>query len=330
MICGLALWMSVVAAVPSAATLEKTQHTGPVESVLTLEPSEPVIGDDVTLTLRVTAEKGVELIMPEFGAMLEEFVIVDFSANDKIDGDGRTVITQRYVLQPSRSGRQSIPPILVEYVDRRPGAKPAPDGMDAYEHLTERLDFSVKSVLPADAKADLHPPLGALAPLESAHASSRRWWWIGAAAIGCVIAVLVWRFVFASRRLARQRSAFDVATARLDALLNRPRTTPEELDAFFVELSAIVRGYLEHRFDLRAPELTTEEFLDLMVRSPDLSRTHQDLLRGFLRQADLVKFAQYVPAGDDVEQSIVAARRFLEETRHVAEPHSPAPEVAHA
>ncbi len=312
---GLALLVVLVCADPSAGGLEKTQRTGPVESVLTLEPEGPVIGDDVTLTLRVTADQGAEVLMPEFGDMLEAFAIVDFSSGERIDAEGRTVSTQRYVLQPPRSGRQSIPPILVEYVDRRPGAKPAPDGMDAYEHLTERLDFEVQAVLPADADADLHPPLGRLEPI--VHSRVPGWgWWI-AGAIGGVVALLAGWLVLASRKRARQRSAFDVALARLEDLLARPRLTAEELDAFFVELSGIVRGYLEDRFELRAPELTTEEFLDLMVRSPDLSRGHQDLLRGFLSRADLVKFAQYVPTEEDVEQSIAAARKFLEETHEV-------------
>jgi hypothetical protein len=76
-----------------------------------------------------------------------------------------------------------------------------------------------------------------------------------------------------------------------------------------------VRRYLEDRFELRAPELTTEEFLDSVQHAPDLSRDHQALLREFLRQADLVKFAGLKPADEDVERSVAAARRFLEETR---------------
>ena len=55
-----------------------------------------------------------------------------------------------------------------------------------------------------------------------------------------------------------------------------------------MELSDVVRTYLENRFDMRAPELTTEEFLESVSDSPDLTRDHQTLLRQFLRQADLV------------------------------------------
>ncbi|MEK6237161.1 MAG: hypothetical protein N2C14_20830, partial [Planctomycetales bacterium] len=87
---------------------------------------------------------------------------------------------------------------------------------------------------------------------------------------------------------------------------------------FFVDLSAIGRQYSEDRYESRAPELTTEEFLESVSGSPDLSADHQRLLRDFLRQADLVKFAQARPSAADVEESISAAGRFLEETRENA------------
>jgi hypothetical protein len=42
------------------------------------------------------------------------------------------------------------------------------------------------------------------------------------------------------------------------------------------------------------------------------------LLREFLRQADLVKFAGVRPSAADIESSVLAAQRFLEETRENA------------
>jgi hypothetical protein len=90
------------------------------------------------------------------------------------------------------------------------------------------------------------------------------------------------------------------------------------MDAFYVRLSGVVRRYLEDRFGLRSPELTTEEFLDELSRSPELVRDHRTLLASFLRRADLVKFAHYVPTSGDLEDSIQAAQRFLDETREAA------------
>ena len=90
------------------------------------------------------------------------------------------------------------------------------------------------------------------------------------------------------------------------------------MDAFFVRLSGIVRRYLEDHLGLRSPELTTEEFLDELSRSPDLVRSHRELLEGFLRTADLVKFAHMAPDASDVEDRIKPAQRFIEDTRGIA------------
>jgi len=297
----------------TAKDLETQSQKGPVEAVVLLEPTEVAIGDSVTLTLKVSALRDVELIMPSFGRMLERFSILDFSAKERIDQEGRTEVTQRYQLQLLQSGRQSIPQMMVEFVDRRDGAKPAPDGMDAYELLTERLTFEVHSVLPDDAKVDLHPPFGVL-PLNSSIGGPIWPWCLGALVVLAVIASFAWRYWAKTRRLARQRSAFEIATIRLSKLLDRPRTDAQQIGAFVVELSAIVRQYLEGRFELRAPELTTEEFLDQTSGSSDLSVDHQALLRQFLLGADLVKFANVVPMASDIDQSVAAAERFLNET----------------
>ena len=101
-------------------------------------------------------------------------------------------------------------------------------------------------------------------------------------------------------------------------MLHGERPGHANMDRFFVRLSAVIRRYLEDRFGLRSPELTTEEFLQELARSPDLFAQHRDLLTAFLTRADLVKFANYVPDESGVEESVEAAQRFLEETREVS------------
>jgi hypothetical protein len=86
------------------------------------------------------------------------------------------------------------------------------------------------------------------------------------------------------------------------------------MDDFFVEISDIVRRYLEGRFALHAPELTTEEFLEVAAGSPDLSADHRRFLQTFLGNADRVKFARFVPAATEVEGVLSAVRGFLQQT----------------
>ena len=288
-------------------------ESGPVVIRLQLGPESVKIGDLITLIITVEAENHVEVLMPEFGEALDRFGIIDFVPRETIDGAGKTILEQRYRLRPTSSGAHTIPPILVEYVDRRPNQRVAPVGLDAYEILTEAIPFEVASVLPEDAENVLRPPLGRI-PLTSPGVSYRLPWILS----GLLLLILGGFVVYTSKRwrqVARRRSAYEIARSRLDQLLDAGSSTPRDVEKFYVTLSSIVRQYLEDRFELRAPDLTTEEFLVSVVDAPDLSSDHQHLLQSFLNHADLVKFARILPSTEDVERSIDSAVRFLDETR---------------
>jgi len=301
----------------SAGPIEKLTERGPVTVTVRLEPSALMIGDTITLTVEAVAEDGIELLMPEFGQALDRFAIREFVPKQSVDADGRTVSTQRYTLEPPLSGPQSIPPLLIEFVDRRPGQRAAPEGEDTYELITERIAFEVGSIVPKGAVDDLKPERGPLAPLRE---RGPLWpWLLAAAALAAAAVPIAWRRLAAARAARLRRSAYDLARARLDALVAKPRPADEQtIDAFFVELSAIIRSYLERRFELRAPELTTEEFLAVASGSPDLTGEHRSFLRDFLRRADMVKFARFIPAPADIESALSAASRFLDQTRESA------------
>lgn len=295
-------------------TLRREAVLGPVSLEIVVQPARPVIGDVIELELEVRAEVGVEVLMPEFGEALGRFEIVDFAPSERLDDEGRTISRQKYRLQPSRSGAQSIPPLRVEFVDRRDGYPSAPEGDDAYELLSERIALEVAPILAADAPLDLRPAHSDLGPRRAAFGP---WWvWLLAALVVMGASLpFVWRAYVAASTRRRQQSAYEVARSGLDALLSGGLPSAGTMDAFYVQLSLIVRSYLEDRFGLRSPELTTQEFLTEMGRSPDLARSHQQLLRDFLEQADLVKFAGHRPGAEAVSESISAAQRFLEETR---------------
>jgi hypothetical protein len=87
------------------------------------------------------------------------------------------------------------------------------------------------------------------------------------------------------------------------------------------------------RFEIRAPELTTEEFLQVAVRPanagraappeavrrsiarPELTMDHRALLSQFLERCDRVKFAGYRPDPTESLATLEAARAFVEDTR---------------
>ncbi len=234
--------------------ITKTSQEGPVKATVSLSPKAPKLGDQLVLTLSVESEPQVSVEMPPFGEALGRFAIVGFTPRSSSGPDGRTVASQRYLLEAPMSGRQRIPSLRVEFTDRRPGqASAGPAGQSGSdggvererEVLTEELSVDIASVLPeGEVQAQLRGPRG---PLQEEFYRSRGFRY-GAASLGVAALVALLLLLGALRRRARHRarvSAFDVAMSRLQRLEDRGLPAPDEADAFYVELSDIVRHYVE-------------------------------------------------------------------------------------
>ncbi len=91
------------------------------------------------------------------------------------------------------------------------------------------------------------------------------------------------------------------------ALLDQPRE-------FCIAVSDVVRWYLEERFELHAPERTTEEFLVELQQSDRLLPDQKQTLGEFLQKIDLVKFARYEPSRPELLALHGAAWRLVVET----------------
>ncbi len=293
--------------------LETSAISGPVEVRIELLPDAPIIGDPIEVRIEAVAEEGVEILMPAFGEALDRFRIIDFVPREYAEEDGRMVHSQRYTLRAPISGEHQLPSILIEFIDHRPNHPAAPDDLDAYEILTESIPFKIESLLPEEAGAELSPPMESLSLLDESKGVNKGL----LAAVASLLLMAGAAFWIWRSRTDRvvARSAWEMARTELDALLAGPRPTAEKVDAYFVDLSGIVRRYLENRFAVRSPELTTERFLELVSDSPDLRDAHQALLRDFLLQCDLVKFAHHIPSPESIAQAIEAAERFIHETR---------------
>lgn len=134
--------------------------------------------------------------------------------------------------------------------------------------------------------------------------------------LGLIVGTVVLVRTTRRHRAIRARiSAYELAVRRLAALERGGAPEEPDLDGWFVELSAIVRRYLEERYHVRAPELTTEEFMQVARRAAGLSAEHRELLSAFLERCDRVKFAGYRPDPTESLATLKAARAFIEDTR---------------
>jgi hypothetical protein len=91
-----------------------------------------------------------------------------------------------------------------------------------------------------------------------------------------------------------------------------------EPNRFCTLVSNTIRLYLEERFELRAPERTTEEFLVELRRSQHLMPDQKESLGRFLESCDLVKFARYEPTESALRELHDSALRLVDETQYEA------------
>lgn len=83
---------------------------------------------------------------------------------------------------------------------------------------------------------------------------------------------------------------------------------------FCILVSDTIRLYLEERFNFRAPERTTEEFLHELQDTDLLAAGQKGKLGEFLESCDLVKFAKYEPGEKELRELHASAVRLVEET----------------
>lgn len=153
---------------------------------------------------------------------------------------------------------------------------------------------------------DIKPPM---------HISSA-WEFVGIAAavlVALVLLFVLWRWW--RKRRARVPVVPPVpAHVRARAALEKALELIAQPKPFCILVSDTVRLYLEERFNFRAPERTTEEFLRELNATDRLADNQKESLGRFLESCDLVKFAKYEPGETELRQLHGSATQLVEET----------------
>ncbi len=125
--------------------------------------------------------------------------------------------------------------------------------------------------------------------------------------LGWKLARRIHRHIKLMRMSPRERALFE-----LSELLSKDLAGKNMIKEFYLELTMIVRRYIERQHLIRAPEQTTEEFLAAVGKNPKFSHEVVSRLRSFLEAADLVKFAGDHPTGTEISGATVTATEYIE------------------
>jgi hypothetical protein len=259
----------------------------------------------------VSKKKDSEVIFPDFGNNLGNFTIKDFGLNRK-NYFAAQKLTQWYVLDTYVTGTATIPKALIKY--KRKADK------EWAQVEAQALEIEVNSVLGSSQSdstrqnsdiVDIEGPVKMPSPNKQIILFS----------LLIVLLVLAAAFgIFSLKRKKQKvvsalRSAQKIAYEQLEALQKKDLIAQGKVKEYYTGISDIVRHYLENRFNLNAPEMTTEEFLLHERNSARLQSEHKTSLREFLIACDLVKFAKYVPAAKENDTVFESAKKFIEQTK---------------
>ena len=302
------LCLAVFAKAPEL--VERAQDTSGDFGIRVLAPAE-----DQELPYDQLVPLTVELLFPadahfqSLGLNFDD--IPDFDCDDPPtkatlpDADNRKSVQYQYQLEPLQP-HYEIPAITATFKDAQ--------GNDVTV-TTEPFELNIADAdLSEDTDDDYLEPV---APPGMDRAKFLRLlaWCGGVLLVLVLVGGSLWRTLRHRQAAATpQLTPYEIAQRDLNALLAERLPEAGEYKRFYQRISAILRDYLENRFGVKAPRLTTEEFLRLLTSTPELVREHRELLQKFLTACDLVKFAAQVPDSPEINEITTACRTFLDTT----------------
>lgn len=102
----------------------------------------------------------------------------------------------------------------------------------------------------------------------------------------------------------------EITLQQLAALEQQKPWKNGKTDAFYADLSMILRTYLERRFQVPALESTTREIMPLLKKT-DFPDQQSKILQEVLYQSDMAKFAQSPPSEQAHEKNLHNARKVV-------------------
>ena len=277
----------------------------PVDVSVTVDAPVIPFHRQTRFTITVEAPENAEITLPQ---MADKFVGLNVYGQPDFTieplPDGRKRIAETYTLDPVFTGVYPIAPVTVNVNGENEITVPSP--AIRVRDLTEEEEQGAMQFVENAGPVDVERPL------------LQRWEIWAVLTVATALALVILFYVLRHRRIVERLSppppSWEIAYARLRDLDARNWPGQGRIQPYYVELSSILRHYIEDRLTLHAPEMTTPEFLAEASKSGALSADHQELLAHFLRHCDRVKFAQFRPTTGDMERSFAEVLRFVDET----------------
>jgi hypothetical protein len=299
------LLAAVCAATAAGGEERRTEQlaSGTVRVTLTVEPAAVRLDRDMAATLRVESPSATRVEWPALTDRFQGFALSGVYDVEPETRDGATVRERRLRLTPLVAAEYRLAPMAIRVTDA--SCSPPVAGWVA----TKAVVFAKEALVEDPGAAIKSDPK----PVWIAPGFRTVLKWIALAVLAAAAGFALWKI---ARRVRRQvqlmrMSPRERAFHELSELLARDLVARNQVKEFYVELTMIVRRYIERAHSVRAPEQTTEEFLAAASGNPAFDPEALRRLRAFLQSADLVKFAAFQPPPGATDQATATAREYI-------------------
>ena len=316
---GAALALLVLAAAPAppaaSAPSPESESSQEVRVRVEVPVRRATVGDRLTIRVRVLHPPTIQIDPPVPVPEEDSKLVLETVARTGKEGEQDKDL---YLFQGQafETGSVRIPAFQVAW---RHTSDPSKSGTAASEPVPVEIASVLQS--PKDVPADLKPPAEIPAP-------PFPWAWaaVAAAGVATLIAGLIWwarrRKPVPAAEIAPPVPAVpphEWAYQELQRLLAGPLLRAGKIKEFHVELAEIAKRYLTLRFGFETLERTSEEVIADLTRFR-IGAESLATARELFAHTDLVKFAKYRPAEDEIRRSVDRAYRLVDLTKVVESP----------
>ncbi len=271
-----------------------------------LASKEITIGDQLYLDINISAPSGTK-VLPIDPALVDDLpgaeVIKDEELRE-VATSPELLLEQRFLITSFDTGYVTIPALPIYFEDAF--------GLRDTAYTNELL-LTVKGAV-VSAEDDILP----IKPIMEEPRNLSDYWWV-------FLFLLVVALVLGYREYRRRQNAVappppppppahERALAQLDALEAQALWQNGRTEAYYVELTRVLRRYLEDRFRIPALEQTTRQITGELRERAGLDQDQREELSELLQLSDLVKFAQATPAEELHPRGMQRVRKFVRET----------------
>ena len=168
-------------------------------------------------------------------------------------------------------------------------------------------------------QGDYSPIISDIARIDEVKEPARNYWLI--AAVAAIVAIIITAVAVILRKRNRctvEQKSFvivhNIAYELLDDLKFMLLPQKGEFKLYYTNLSNILRYYIEYRFNIAAPDMTTEEFLEKLRYSDTINFPAGSGIDNFFEISDMVKFAKFEPTCAQAEEAMASVKGFVSST----------------